>query len=218
MNNLNDYISKKLDIIFENDDSKTNPTVVANKLKSMGVSNKVVKKAVERMKSMNLEKPKSKNMDSSSEDDLFPGRIHSDDEIKDIIRIRKLLRGKSPKVVEKSFNAEREAFIAHYNNLFNNGASELPGIFELYSLFKTKRARPSVGKGYSFKLTPEDAKKFGKDIVKYFLVKNSDVFPMSTRAKIALDSYLEVLGMSKVEPAYITKTKNFYYKKYNLDK
>jgi hypothetical protein len=214
MTQLKKYISKQLDTLLEEDKSKRNPSVVASKLKSLGITDKAVKKAVNRMKSMGAHEVE----DDFSGEDLFPGRIHSDDEIKDIITIRKLLKGKSPKLVDNNLNKEKEIFINHYDNLFSNGASELPGILELYSLFKTKRTRPNIGKGHLFKMLPEDAKKYAKDIVKYFLVKNSDVFPMSTRAKISLDAYLNLLEISKVEQSYIDKTRNFYYEKYNLNK
>lgn len=214
MTNLKQYISKQLDnILSESDTSKRNPEVVANKLKSLGLPPKTIKKAVERLKSMGGQET---NVDDFSDEDLFPGRIHSDEEIKNIITIRKMLKGKSPKFVEENLKTEKEAFINHYDNLFNNGASEFPGILELYSLFRTKRTKPNFGKGYFFKMIPEDAKKYGKDIVKYFLVSNSDIFPINSRAKIALDSYLELLELSRVDKLYIDKTRKFYYEKYKL--
>jgi hypothetical protein len=154
--------------------------------------------------------------DSITNEYLFPDRIHSNDEIKNIIKIRKIFKGKNIKFVENNFKKEKEIFINHYDNLFNNGASEFPGILELYSLFKTKRDRPNIGKGYFFKMTPEDVKLYGKDIVKYFLVKNSDVFPVSLRAKIALDSYVDLLALSGVDKSHIDKTRSFYYEKYKL--
>lgn len=175
-----------------------------DKLKSLGVPIKTIKKAINRIE------------DENSSEDLFPERIHSDDEIKKIIIIRKLLKNKSLKTIESDFKNEKEFFINYYNNLFNKGASEFPGILEIYSLLKTKRAKPNVGNGYFFKMAPEDAKLYGKDIVKYFLSKNSDMFPISNRAKISLDSYFELLKLSKVDALYISKMKDFYYKKYKL--
>ena len=214
MSQLKKYISKQLDTLLEADKSKRNPSVVASKLKSLGVPAKAVKKAVARIK--NIEAPEA--ADDFSGEDLFPGRIHSDEDIKNIITIRKLLKNKSPKFVEQNLKNKKDAFISHYDNLFNNGASEFPGILELYSLFKSKRAKPSLGKGYLIKMLPEDAKAHGKDIVKYFLVKNVDIFPMNARAKIALDDYLELLELSRVDRNFIDKTRKFYYEKYNLNK
>jgi hypothetical protein len=215
MTQLKNYISKQLDdILLEDDKSKKAPSVVAKKLKSLGISPKIVKKAVDRMRSMGAQEVE----ETPGDEDLFPGRIHSDEEIKNIVSIRKMLKGKSPKFVEDNLKNEKQAFINHYDNLFNNGASELPGILELYSLFRTKRTRPNLGKGYFFKMIPEDAKSHGKDIVKYFLVKNSDIFPMSARAKLALDAYLDLLELSRVDKSYIDKTRDFYYNKYKLNK
>ncbi len=214
MSQLKKYISKQLDVLLEADNSKRNPIVVANKLKSLGIPPRIVKKAVSKIK--NIDVPKTNN-DFSGED-LFPGRIHSDEDIKSIIIIRKNLKGKSPKFVEENLKNEKEAFIKHYDNLFNNGVSEFPGILELYSLFRSKRSKPLLGKGYIFKMIPEDAKTHAKDIVKYFLVKNADIFPMNSRAKIALDAYLYLLEVSRVDKSYIDKTRKFYYEKYNLDK
>jgi hypothetical protein len=214
MNPLKNYISKQLDILLEDDKTKKSPSVVASKLKSLGINPKAVKKAVQRMKDMGAKEVE----ETPGDEDLFPGRIHSDDEIKNIVAIRKLLKGKSPRFVEDSLKNEKNAFISHYDNLFSNGASELPGILELYSLFRTKRTRPNLGKGYFFKMIPEDAKSYGKDIVKYFLVKNPDIFPMSSRAKLALDAYLDLMELSKVDKSYIDKTRDFYYEKYKLNK
>src|SRR3990172_8879926 len=203
MSQLKKYISKQLDVLLEADNSKRNPIVVANKLKSLGIPPRIVKKAVSKIK--NIDVPKTNN-DFSGED-LFPGRIHSDEDIKSIIIIRKNLKGKSPKFVEENLKNEKEAFIKHYDNLFNNGVSEFPGILELYSLFRSKRSKPLLGKGYIFKMIPEDAKTHAKDIV-----------PMNSRAKIALDAYLYLLEVSRVDKSYIDKTRKFYYEKYNLDK
>jgi hypothetical protein len=213
MNQLKNYISKKLDtIILEDDKSKKTPSVVAAKLKSLGIPAKTVKKAVERMKNMGV-----KDVENTPEhEDLFPDRFHSDEEIKNIITIRKLLKNKSPKFVEDNLKNEKEIFINHYNNLFNNGASEFPGILELYSLFRTKKTKPNLGKGYIFKMIPEDAKSYGKDIVKYFLTKNSDIFPMTKRAKLSLDAYIDLLEISKIDKSYIDSVRNFYYDKYKL--
>ena len=112
---------------------------------------------------------------------------------------------------------EKEAFINHYNNVFKSGASEFPGILELYSLFRTKRTKPNLGNGFIFKMLPEDAKAYGKDIVEYFLVKNSNVFPIKSRAKLSLDSYMDLLEISKVDKSYIENVRNFYYNKYKLN-
>ncbi len=205
---LKNYISTQLDdILSEGNKLNKNPLIVANKLKSLGISSKSVKKAIDRMK---------KVVPDEIEDDIFPDRINSDETIKNIITIRKMLKGKSPIFVENNLKNEKEAFINHYDNLFNNGASELPGILELYSLFRTKRDRPNIGKGYLFKMLPEDAKSYGKDIVKYFLVKNIDVFPVNARAKISFDAYMDLLILSKVDKTYIDKTRKFYYDKYKL--
>ena len=215
MNSLKKYVSKQLDNILSEDDKyKKSPSVVIDKLKSLGIPAKTVKKAVQRMKDMGA----TDVQNSSSDKDLFPDRIHSDEDIKNIISIRKLLKNKSPKFVEESLKNEKEAFINHYNNLFENGASELPGILELYSLFRTKRVKPNLGGGYIFKMIPEDAKEYAKEIVNYFLVKNSKIFPLRKRAKMAIDSYVELLQISKVEKSYIEDLKKFYYDKYKLAK
>jgi hypothetical protein len=214
MNSLKNYISKQLDeIILEDDKSKKSPSIVANKLKSLGVPAKTVKKAVQRMKDMG-----AKDVEETPRDeDLFPGRIHSDDDIKNVITIRKLFKNKSPKFVDENLKNQKDIFINHYDNLFSNGASELPGILELYSLFRTKRIQPNLGGGYIFKMIPEDAKSYAKEIIKYFLVKNSNIFPINKRAKMALDSYVELLEISKVDRSYIENFKKFYYNKYNLN-
>ena len=127
-------------------------------------------------------------------------------------------KNKSAKLINNKFQTEKDSFITHYDNLFSNGASEFPGILEFYSVAsKRKRIRPDEGQGFILKMEPEDAKKYGKEIVKYFLVKNSDIFPMNRRAKMALNSYLELMTISGVDPSYIEKTKSHYYQKYNLD-
>ncbi|HUS50348.1 MAG TPA: hypothetical protein VMZ91_09295, partial [Candidatus Paceibacterota bacterium] len=150
--------------------------------------------------------------------DVLSGRIHSDDEIKNVVQIRKLFKNKSAKLINNKFQTEKDIFINHYDNLFNNGASDFPGILEFYSVVsKRKRMRPSEGQGFITRMEPEDAKKYGKEIVKYFLVKNSDIYPMNRRAKMALNSYLELMGASKVDVPYVDKTKSHYYNKYNLD-
>lgn len=213
MSQLKEYISKKLDVILsEADKSKRSPSVVADKLKSFGVPAKTIKKTVGRLKAVKAPEVE----DNFPSTDLFPGRIHSDKEIKDIVTIRKLFKSKSPKFVEKNLQKEKKSFISHYDNLYNNGASELPGILELYSLYKSKRERPNLGKGVLFKMLPEDAKAYSKDIVKYFLVKNAGIFPINKRAKIAFDAYVNLLELSKVDISYIKKMKNYYYKKYKL--
>lgn len=210
---LKQYISKQLDVLFEADKSKINPSVVAKKLKSLGVPQKTIKKAIERLKNTGA----TEANDDFYDEDLFPDRIHSDEDIKSILAIRKVLKGKSPNFVEENLKNEKEAFINHYDNLFNNGMSELPGILELYSLFRAKRNRPHIGNGILFKMIPEDAKAYGRDIVKYFLVKNADVFPVIARVKIVLDAYLYLLEVSKVEKSYIEKIKKFYSEKYKLE-
>lgn len=214
MKKLKNYISKKLDIILEDEKSKKSPSVVASKLKSLGVSPKTIKKTVQRIKDMQINTP-----DVNNEEDIevFPDRIHSDDELKNILLIRKNLKNKSPKFVYENLKNEKEAFINHYNNVFKSGASEFPGILELYSLFRTKRTKPNLGNGFIFKMLPEDAKAYGKDIVEYFLVKNSNVFPIKSRAKLSLDSYMDLLEISKVDKSYIENVRNFYYNKYKLN-
>ena len=216
MSNLKNYISKKLDIILESD--KKSPSEIEKKLKSLGLPPKALKKAMDRVRNSGfVESPKSDDIDVPA-NDVLSGRIHSDDEIKNIVQIRKLFKNKSAKLINDKFQTEKENFINHYDNLFNNGASELPGILEFYSVAsKRKRIRPAEGQGFIFKMEPEDAKKYGKDIVKYFLVKNSDIFPTNRRAKMALNSYLELMAMSGVDASYVDKTKSHYYKKYNLD-
>jgi len=216
MSNLKNYISKKLDIILESD--KKSPSEIEKKLKSLGLPPKAVKKAMDRVRNSGfVENPKSDDIDVPA-NDVLSGRIHSDDEIKNIVQIRKFFKNKSAKLINDKFQTEKESFINHYDNLFNNGASELPGVLEFYSVVsKRKRKTPKEGKGFILKMEPEDARKYGTEIVKYFLVKNSDIFPMNHRAKIALDSYLELMSISRVNSSYVDSTKSHYYKKYNLD-
>ena len=64
----------------------------------------------------------------------------------------------------------------------------------------------------------EDAITYGKDIVKYFLVKNSNLVPLHYRTKVSLDAYFEMLTLSNVDDDYIEETKQNYYTKYNLKK
>jgi hypothetical protein len=149
--------------------------------------------------------------------DIRPDRLHSDKEIKEVVQIRKLFKNKSAKLINKEYQTEKEHFINHYDNLFNNGASELPGILELYSvLSKRKKERPSAGKGFLFNLEPEDAKKYYKEILKYFMVKNYDALPNNKIVKIAIDSYLELMTFSKVDKSYVEKTKSNLYEKYKF--
>src|SRR5690348_1547615 len=97
-------------------------------------------------------------------DKILSNQIHSNDEIKKILLIRKKIKNKSSKFVNVNLKEEKYIFINHYNVLFNNGASEFPGILELYSLFKNKIIFPKRGKGYFFKMAPEDAELYGTDI------------------------------------------------------
>lgn len=216
MSELKKYISQKLDIILES--NKRTPSEIEKKLKSLGLPPKALKKAMDRVKNSGfVGNPKSDDM-NAPENDVLSGRIHSDDEIKNAVQIRKLFKNKSAKLINDKFEKEKEIFINHYDNLFNNGASEFPGILEFYSVVsKRKRARPNEGQGFILKMEPGDARKYGKEIVKYFLVKNSDIFPIAQRVKMALNSYLELMTMSGVDSSYVDKTKSHYYEKYKLD-
>jgi hypothetical protein len=213
MSALKTYISSQLDIILsEADNSKRSKAEVEAKLKALGLPKKAIKKAIEKMKdNFQIIEP------SYKEEIPNPKKIHSKKKIQDILQIRESLRGKTSAFVEKNMLPEKDAFVKHYNDLFNKGVSEMPGIMELYSILaKNKMTRTPAGKGFIFKMTPEDAKLYGKEIVKYFLVKNADFFPIGSRIKMALDSYLMLMELSGVDKAHVQDTKNLYYTKFNL--
>lgn len=145
-------------------------------------------------------------------------RFHSDDAIKNVLNIRNIFKENTLAHIQENFKDEKEIFINHYNNLFENGASEFPGILEFYTLIKSEIIKPNIGQGFLFKMLQEDAINYGKDIVKYFLVKNSNIVPLNYRTKVSLDAYIELLTLSNVNTDFIEKTKQNYYTKYNLRK
>lgn len=143
-------------------------------------------------------------------------KFHSDDKIKNILNIRKTFKENDLIYIEDNFKKEKEIFIHHYDDLFENGASEFPGILEFYTLLKPKILKPNTGQGFLFEMSKEDAIIYGKNIVKYFLVKNSNIVPLHYRTKISLDAYFELLALSNVDKDFIEKSKENYYKKYNF--
>ncbi len=145
-------------------------------------------------------------------------KFHSDDVIKNVLNIRNIFKENNISYIQENFKTEKEIFINHYNNLFENGASEFPGILEFYTLLKHKIIKPNTGQGFLFEMLKEDAITYGKDIVKYFLVKNSNLVPLHYRTKVSLDAYFEMLTLSNVDDDYIEETKQNYYTKYNLKK
>ena len=145
-------------------------------------------------------------------------KFHSDDVIKNVLNIRTIFKDNTVEYIQENFKNEKNIFINHYNNLFENGASEFPGILELYTLINSKIIKPNIGQGFLFEMLQEDAINYGKDIVKYFLVKNSNIVPLNYRTKVSLDAYFELLTLSNVDTDFIEKTKQNYYTKYNLKK
>lgn len=145
-------------------------------------------------------------------------KFHSDDAIKNVLNIRNIFKENTLAYIQENLKNEKEIFINHYNNLFENGASEFPGILEFYTLIKTEITKPNIGQGFLFEMLQEDAINYGKDIMKYFLVKNSNIVPLNYRTKVSLDAYIELLTLSNVNADFIKETKQKYYTKYNLRK
>lgn len=211
MENLKKYISSKLDVLLESEESDKKKAQVVKNLKALGVPKKTIRKALDKLKNVELSKPKENKPKKEPAE-----KIHSKNKIKNTLNIRDVFRGKDISDI-KTMTAEKEAFVKHYDELFNKGISEMPGIMELYSILSNNGiTKAPSGEGFVFKMTPEDAKLYGKDIVKYFLTKNEDIFPVVNRAKISFDSYLFLMGLSGVNKKHINDTKNHYYNKLGI--
>lgn len=134
-----------------------------------------------------------------------------------MLELRNIFKGKTIELIDKDFIDDKKRFIKHYDILFKQGISDFPGVMELYSILENNEAQKYTGNGFIFKMTSEDSVLFGKDIIKYFLVKNVDIFPINLRVKLSLDSYLKLMELSGVDDSHIRITKYLYYEKFQLD-